>query len=71
MRSPPMLGFDAVANLVRVEWKDGTTVCGGILGHAFDPAALARQAAEQARKEELRQQPNVVLLEDYLESRDV
>jgi hypothetical protein len=60
-----MLGFDAVANLVRVEWKDGTTVCGGILGSAFDPAALAREAAEQARKYELRQQPNVVLLEDW------
>jgi hypothetical protein len=65
MRSPPMLGFDAVADLVRVEWKDGTTVCGGILGRAFDPAALAREAAKRARKEELRQQTNVVLLEDW------
>ena len=64
MRSPPMLGFDA-ANLARIQWRDGTTVCGGILGHAFDPAALAREATERARKEELRQQTNVVLLEDW------
>jgi hypothetical protein len=45
--------------------EDGTTVCGGILGRAFDPAALAREAAEQARKDELRQHDNVVLLEDW------
>jgi hypothetical protein len=60
-----MLGFDAAADLVRVEWKDGTTVCGGILGHAFDPEALAREAADRAHKEFMRQQPNVILLEDY------
>jgi hypothetical protein len=60
-----MLGFDAAADLVRVEWKGGTTVCGGILGKAFDPEALAREAAEQARKDELRSHENVVLLEDF------
>jgi hypothetical protein len=60
-----MLGFDAAANLVRVEWKDGTTVCGGILGGAFDPEALAREAADRAHKDYLRAQPNVVLIEDW------
>jgi hypothetical protein len=60
-----MLGFDYVASLTRVEWKDGSTVCGGILGHAFDPEALAREAADRAHKDYLRAQANVILLEDY------
>jgi hypothetical protein len=63
--SLPTLGFDCLANLARVERRDGTAVCGGILGSAFDPAALAREAAERAREEELRAQPNVVLLSDF------
>jgi hypothetical protein len=62
---PPILGFtNYAADLARVVWKDGSAVCGGILGR-LDPEVLAQEAAERARKEELRQQPNVVLLEDY------
>jgi hypothetical protein len=34
-------------------------------GAAFDPEALARLEAERARKEDLKSQPNVVLLEDW------
>ena len=60
-----MLGFDCLANITRVEWADGTTACGGILGNAFDPEALAREAADRAHKEYMRQQPNVILLEDF------
>lgn len=48
--------------------RDGTFVCGGILGAAFDPEVKAHLEAERAPKEELRNQPNVVLLEDWRQS---
>jgi hypothetical protein len=59
---PPMLGFDATAPFVHVQWKDGTS-CGGILGtQKLDPERLAQLAYE----EELRTlHDNVVLLDDY------
>lgn len=60
---PPILGFrNYAADITQVVWKDGTAVCGGILGTSEQ---LAAALAEQARKEELRAQPNVVLLSDY------
>jgi hypothetical protein len=63
--NPPMLGFDA-ASIARIEWRDGSVVCGGgILGRAFDPEALAREAADRAHEDFLRAQPNVVILKDY------
>jgi hypothetical protein len=34
-------------------------------GAAFDPEVKAHLDADRARKEELRNQPNVVLLEDW------
>lgn len=58
--SPPILGLSDT----QVVWRDGTIVCGGILGRV-DPEELARERAERERKEELRQQPNVVLLDDW------
>ena len=68
--SPPILGFtNCAADITRVVWKDNTTVCGGILGDSTQLAAtmadLAREKAERERKDELRRQPNVVLLEDW------
>lgn len=62
---PPILGFsNSAGDIERVVWRDGTAVCGGILGDlSFE--ALARMRAEEARKDELRNQPNVVLLEDW------
>ena len=56
----PVLGLTDTA----VVWRDGTVVCGGILGRV-DPEVLAQERAEAARKEMLRSQPNVYLLEDF------
>lgn len=65
--SLPVLGLtwngDSSAD-PRVIWKDGTVVCGGILGAAFDPETKLRHEAAEAHKQELRDQ-NVVVLEDY------
>lgn len=61
--NPPMLGFTAcAANTVNVVWRDGTAV--GILGN-LSAESLARDKAEQERKDELRQQANVILLDDF------
>ena len=59
---PPILGFSNCPTEVR--WRDGTAIAGGILGD-MSMEALARMKAEQERNEELRQQPNVVLLDDF------
>lgn len=59
--TPPILGFTDT----QVVWRDGTVVCGGGILGRLDPAVLAQERAELARKEELRAQPNVVLLEDF------
>jgi hypothetical protein len=60
--SLPVLGFSdrPPEDSVRVEWRDGTVVYCGILGK-FDADTIAAEA----RKEELRQQPNVILIEDH------
>lgn len=66
--SPPILGFaGSAADIARVVWRDGTAICGGILGNS---AELAATLAALARKDELRRQPNVVLLEDFREAKD-
>lgn len=51
----PMLGFDDWASYpsVSVQWKDGTVICRGVLGD-MSPKTLAREKAEEARKERLR-----------------
>jgi hypothetical protein len=61
----PIIGFDNWEPPMRVRWADGTklTYC-GILGD-MRPETLAREKAEQSRKEALRQQRNVFLLEDW------
>jgi hypothetical protein len=67
MYRPPILGFDdwRANPSVHVQWKDGTPVASvGILGK-FDSETIATEKAERERKEELRQQTNVVLLEDW------
>ena len=62
----PVLGLGAEDRRPHtITWLDGTVVCRGILGGAFDPETLAREKAEQGRKEELRSHDNVVLLEDW------
>ena len=61
--SPPVLGLTDTL----VVWRDGSIICGGILGR-IDPAELAAERAELERKEELRAQPNVILLEDWRQS---
>jgi hypothetical protein len=61
----PVLGLgDEQMSPVTVTWRDGTVICRGILGD-MSSETLARQRAEQLRQEELRQQTNVVLLEDW------
>jgi hypothetical protein len=62
----PILGFDDGGPTYPslVIWKDGTVICGGILGD-MSPETLAREKAEWERKAELRQQTNVILLEDW------
>jgi hypothetical protein len=58
----PVLGLESPAPMT-ISWRDGT-VC-GILNLAIDPEAEARYRTEQARKEELRRRPNVILLDDH------
>lgn len=57
-----MLGFE-ISSPRTVAWRDGT-VC-GILNLTLDPEGAARYEAEQARKQQIQQSDNVVLLEDY------
>ncbi len=67
MYRPPILGFDEWRTnpLAHVQWKDGTPVTTlGLLGD-MSVETLARRKAEQVRKQELRQQTNIVLLEDW------
>ena len=69
MYRPPILGFDdwRANPSVHVRWKDGAPIASvGILGD-MSPETLAREKAEEARKEELRSHDNVVLLEDFNE----
>ena len=62
----PVLGLgDEQSSPTTVIWRDGTVICRGILGGAFDPETLAAEQAEQDRKEELRSHENIVLLEDW------
>jgi hypothetical protein len=62
----PVLGFsDWSPNPSCVQWKNGTVICRGILGGAFDPETLAAEQAERDRKDALRNHDNVVLLDDY------
>jgi hypothetical protein len=67
MYRPPILGFDdcRADPLIHVRWKNGASVATvSILGD-MAPETLAREKAERLRKAELRQQTNVVLLEDW------
>jgi hypothetical protein len=60
---PPVLGLENPPT--RVTWKDGTVMGQGILGSVFDPELQLAHEAEQARKRELRQHANVVVLDDF------
>jgi len=64
--TPPVLGLTSPApdGQVRVVWRNGRDICGGILGAVYDPEAKARWDAEQTHKQQLRDQ-NVVVLADY------
>jgi hypothetical protein len=67
MYRPPILGFDdwAANPSVHAQWADDTPVATvGILGD-MSPETLAREQAERECKEGLRQQSNVILLEDW------
>jgi hypothetical protein len=65
--SLPVLGFDQPRTVreVQVVWADGSPVC-GILGSNIEKALARCQAeeAEEAAKQELRDQ-GVVVLEDW------
>jgi hypothetical protein len=61
----PVLGLGAEDRRPHtITWLDGTVVCRGILGD-FSPETVAREKAEQDRKDELRSNENVVLLDDW------
>jgi hypothetical protein len=57
----PVLGLDNSPQAI--VWKDGTPC--GILSMVFDPEIASRIDATRARKEQIRQSENVVLLENY------
>ena len=60
----PILGFNGrPPDALRVQWADGTYICGGILGD-LRPETLALEKAEQEQKQELRNR-DVVVLDDY------
>lgn len=75
-----MLGFEDFESHaedlapIAIFWKDGTPI-GGILGPALNPEQWAQQMqaqeAEEARREELRNlAENVLLLDDYRKRTD-
>ena len=64
--NPPMLGLEKSTSSpvpTAVVWQDGT-VC-GILNLTFDPEGAARYEAERARKEQIQQSANVIVLDDF------
>jgi hypothetical protein len=60
--SLPVLGFDHPRPRA-IFWQDGTPC--GILNLAVDPEASARLDAGRARKEQIQQSDNVVVLDDF------
>ena len=67
----PLLGFDDWSPSVHVQWRDRTPVATlGILGD-MSLETLAREQTERARKEALRRQSNVFLLEDWRLKNDI